>query len=159
VGKIHEIFAPLLRKPGKLTSDERLVMQTHPVKSAELVQNVGHLRDLVVPIRHHHERWDGAGYPDGLSGEVIPLWSRIIMFADTIDAMTTDRPYRAAMGESDVRSEFLRLRGLQFDPNICDTLLASPLYQQLFERATTIAPATHLRWRPRLGETRVAAGA
>lgn len=159
VGKIHEIFAPLLRKPGKLTSDERLVMQTHPVKSAELVQNVGHLRDLVVPIRNHHERWDGAGYPDGLSGEMIPLWSRIIMFADTIDAMTTDRPYREAMGESDVRSEFVRLRGLQFDPNICDALLASPLYHQLFERATTITPAGQVRWRRRLVETRVAAGA
>ncbi len=158
VGKIHEIFAPLLRKPGKLTTDERLVMQSHSVKSAELVQNVSLLRDLVVPIRNHHERWDGTGYPDGLSGEAIPLWSRIIMFADTIDAMTTDRPYRGALGEVDVRAEFIRLRGRQFDPNICDTLLASPLYQQLFERSMSTTPVSHVRWRRRLSETRAVAG-
>ncbi len=111
-------------------------MQTHPIKSAELVQNVSQLRDLVVPIRNHHENWDGTGYPDGLCAEGIPLWSRIIMFADTIDAMTTDRPYRAAMSEADVRSEFLRMRGRQFDPNICDVLLESPLYPLLFDRTT-----------------------
>jgi putative nucleotidyltransferase with HDIG domain len=159
VGKIHEIFAPLLRKPGKLTTDERLVMQSHPVKSAELVQNVSLLRDLVIPIRNHHERWDGTGYPDGLSGEAIPLWSRIIMFADTIDAMTTDRPYRGALGEADVRAEFVRLRGRQFDPNICDTLLDSPLYHQLFDRATATTPPSQMYWRRRLVGARVAAGA
>ena len=72
-------------------------MRTHPVKSAELAGKVTELRDVVPLIRHHHENWDGTGYPDGLKGEAIPLGSRIIMFADTIDAMTTDRPYRAAL--------------------------------------------------------------
>jgi HD domain-containing protein/MASE9 protein len=159
VGKIHEIFAPILRKPGKLTPDERLTMQTHPIKSAELVQNVSHLRDLVIPIRNHHENWDGTGYPDGLQGGEIPLWSRIIMFADTIDAMTTDRPYRAAMGEAEVRSEFLRMRGRQFDPHICDVLLVSQLYPLLFDSTTPLAPTSSARWRRRATDIRLAAGA
>jgi hypothetical protein len=132
VGKIDEIYAPILRKPDKLTAGEWAIMQTHPIRSAELVANVTHLRDLISPLRHHHENWDGTGYPDGLSGEAIPLESRIIMFADTIDAMTTDRPYRQARGEADVRSEFIRQRGKQFDPEICDRLLASPLWSLLF---------------------------
>lgn len=146
VGKIHEIFAPILRKPGKLTSDEWAIMQTHPVKSAELVATVSHLRDLVGAVRHHHENWDGSGYPDGLAGHQIPLESRIIMFADTIDAMTSDRPYRAALGETEVRSEFSRLRGRQFDPEICDVLLASTLFPLLF--APKDAPSTATRSQP-----------
>ena len=107
VGKIHEMYAPILSKPDKLTPDEWAIMQTHPIRSAELVATVSNLRDLVRPLRHHHENWDGSGYPDGLSGEDIPLESRIIMFADTIDAMTTDRPYRQARGEPEVRSDDL----------------------------------------------------
>ena len=132
VGKIHEVFAPILRKPGKLTADEWAVMQTHPAKSAELVSTVSHLRDLVSAVRHHHENWDGSGYPDGLIAEAIPLESRIIMFADTIDAMTSDRPYRAALGEGDVRAELLRMKGRQFDPTICSALLSSTLFALLF---------------------------
>jgi putative nucleotidyltransferase with HDIG domain len=134
VGKIYEVFAPILRKPGKLTPDERLTMESHPIKSAELVKNVSHLQDVVVAIRNHHENWDGSGYPDGLHGEQIPLWSRIIMIADTVDAMTTDRPYRAAMTEADVRAELIKLRGKQFDPGMCDGLLRSALYPSLFEK-------------------------
>jgi HD-GYP domain-containing protein (c-di-GMP phosphodiesterase class II) len=83
-------------------------------------------------VRHHHENWDGSGYPDGLSEEAIPLESRIIMFADTIDAMTSDRPYRAALGEADVRAELIRMKGRQFDPEICDALLSSTLFPLLF---------------------------
>lgn len=132
VGKIHEVFAPILRKPGKLTADEWAIMQTHPAKSAELVATVSHLKDLVSAVRHHHENWDGSGYPDGLAGGQIPLESRIIMFADTIDAMTSDRPYRAALTESDVRSELSRQKGRQFDPTICDVLLSSTLFSLLF---------------------------
>ncbi len=132
VGKIHEIYAPILRKPGRLTPDEWAIMQTHPIKSAELVETVSHLKHFVAPVRHHHENWDGSGYPDGVVGEAIPLESRIIMFADTIDAMTTDRPYRKALGEGDVRGELLKYRGTQFDPQICDQLLSSPMFSLLF---------------------------
>jgi HD-GYP domain-containing protein (c-di-GMP phosphodiesterase class II) len=132
VGKIHEIYAPILQKPDKLTQEEWAIMQTHPIKSAELVGTVSHLRELVPPIRHHHENWDGSGYPDGLAGEAIPLESRIIIFADTIDAMTSDRPYRRAMGEQAVREELAKCRGMQFDPDICDRLLVSPAFSMVF---------------------------
>jgi HD-GYP domain-containing protein (c-di-GMP phosphodiesterase class II) len=132
VGKIHEVFGPILSKPGRLSPEEQVIMRTHPVKSAELAGTVTQLRDVVPLIRHHHENWDGTGYPDGLKGEGIPLGSRIIMFADTIDAMTTDRPYRAALDPASVRKELLRFRGTQFDPQICDALLRSPEYSKLF---------------------------
>jgi len=132
VGKIYEVFGPILSKPGRLTPEEQVTMRTHPVKSAELAGKVTELRDVVPLIRHHHENWDGTGYPDGLKGEAIPLGSRIIMFADTIDAMTTDRPYRAALDSTSVRKELLRFRGTQFDPQICDALLRSAEYSKLF---------------------------
>jgi hypothetical protein len=140
VGKIHEVFAPILSKPGRLTAEENAIMQTHPIKSEELVRTVSQLKDVVAPIRHHHENWDGTGYPDGLVGEAIPIASRIIMFADTIDAMTTDRPYRAALTEAQVRAEFVKLRGRQFDPNICDVLLESPIYSRLFDQDVPLTP-------------------
>ena len=76
VGKIHEVFAPILRKPGKMTPDERLTMENDLIKSAELVQNVSHLHYVAAAIRNHHENWDGTGYPDGLRFDEIPLWSR-----------------------------------------------------------------------------------
>ena len=141
VGKIHEVFAPILSKPGRLTAEENAIMQTHPIKSEELVRTVSQLKDVVAPIRHHHENWDGTGYPDGLVGDSIPIASRIIMFADTIDAMTTDRPYRAALTEAQVRAEFVKLRGRQFDPAICDCLLSSPIYPKLFDQDVPLTPA------------------
>lgn len=107
-------------------------MQTHPLKSAELVEHVTEFRDLVEIVRHHHENWDGSGYPSGLCGQEIPLGARVIIFADTVDAMTSDRPYRAALGETQVRAELRRMRGIQFDPQICDTLLSSPLFHDIF---------------------------
>ncbi len=132
VGKIHEIFRPILSKPGRLTQEERAIMELHPIKSAELVAKLSEFHDIVPAVRHHHENWDGTGYPDQIAGEAIPLASRIIMFADTIDAMTSDRPYRKAMTEVEVRAELIAHRGRQFDPSICDALLASPLYHQIF---------------------------
>ena len=132
VGKIHEIFEPILKKPGRLTPEEWAIMELHPLKSVELVEKVSELEDVLPAIRHHHENWDGSGYPDRLAGVDIPLGSRIIMFADTIDAMTTDRPYRKAMGEVEVRAELMRMSGKQFDPEICAALLASPKYHLLF---------------------------
>ena len=100
------------------------------------------LRDIVPAIRHHHENWDGTGYPDGLAGELIPLASRIIRFADTIDAMTTERPYRGPLTEPEVRSEVIRYRGMQFDPTIADQLLSSPLWFSLFS-SPAIAEVAH----------------
>jgi hypothetical protein len=153
VGKIHEVFAPILSKPGRLTAEENAIMQTHPIKSEELVKTVSQLSDVVAPIRHHHENWDGTGYPDGLVGDTIPIASRIIMFADTIDAMTTDRPYRAALTEAQVRAEFVRLRARQFDPHICDKLLVSPVYSRLFDQDVPLTPAIAGQGRRRVAPT------
>lgn len=133
VGKIDGIFVPILQKPGKLTPEERATMELHPLKSAELVARASQLADIVETVRHHHENWDGTGYPSQLAGTAIPLGSRIIMFADTIDAMTTDRPYRKAMGPAEVRSELIKYRGSQFDPDICDVLIDSPEFQRIFD--------------------------
>ena len=132
VGKIHEKYAAVLAKTDKLSADEWALIKEHPVDGANLVATMSKLRDMVPAIRHHHERWDGTGYPDGLAGELIPLASRIITFADTIDAMVTERPYRRPLGEAAVRAEIVRCRGAQFDPAIADKLLSSTLWQSLF---------------------------
>src|SRR5213594_3189915 len=98
VGKIYEEFAPLLRKEGRLSPEEMMIMRSHVVRSAELVATATRLRGTVeAMIRHHHENYDGSGYPDGLARDEIPVGARIIMIADTLDAMTTDRPYRKAL--------------------------------------------------------------
>ena len=145
VGKIYEVFGAILSKPGKLTAEESAIMRTHPAKSEDLARHVSALKDTLPLIRHHHENWDGSGYPDGLFGDAIPLGSRVIMFADTIDAMTTDRPYRAALDEKAVRKELEKFRGQQFDPKIYDVLVASPLFSALFtntlvSRETPVTP-------------------
>lgn len=119
VGKIYEEFAPLLRKDGRLTPEERNVMRTHVVRSAQLVATAARLRGSVeAVIRHHHENYDGSGYPDGIAGQLIPIGARIIMIADTLDAMTTDRPYRKALGLNQAIEELERLSGRQFDPDL-----------------------------------------
>jgi HD-GYP domain-containing protein (c-di-GMP phosphodiesterase class II) len=133
VGKIDGMFVPILQKPGRLTDEERGIMELHPLKSAELVSKASQLSDIVDIVRHHHENWDGTGYPAQLAGRDIPLGSRIIMFADTIDAMTTDRPYRKALGEQEVRSELQKFRGKQFDPDICDRLVRSTEFARIFD--------------------------
>lgn len=132
VGKIHEEFAPLLRKNDKLTDEEFTLLQTHSVKSADLVGIISSFRGPIQSmVRSHHERWDGHGYPDGLGGEEIPLGSRIIMVSDTIDAMTTDRPYRDAMSLDRVISELQRCSGTQFDPHLVEVVLSSLAVRRL----------------------------
>jgi putative nucleotidyltransferase with HDIG domain len=132
VGKIYEEFAPLLRKEGKLTPEERMTMQTHVTRSAQLVETAARLRGSVqAMIRHHHENYDGSGYPDGLAGEDIPIGARIIMIADTIDAMTTDRPYRRAMGLATALEELQKYAGRQFDPRLVHLVAASDAIRRL----------------------------
>jgi putative nucleotidyltransferase with HDIG domain len=132
VGKIHEEFAPLLRKEARLSEAETALMQTHAVKSAELVGIISKFRASVqVAVRHHHERWDGKGYPDGLAGDQIPIASRVILIADTIDAMTTDRPYRKRLSLDQVTAELQRCSGTQFDPVIVNVAIASVAVRRL----------------------------
>ncbi len=126
VGKIHEEFAPLLRKEGRLTPEETALMQTHSAKSAELVGIISKFRGFIQEsVRHHHERWDGEGYPSGLSGKSIPLGSRIILISDTIDAMTTDRPYRKRLPLEVVIAELQKCKGTQFDTDLVDVVVSS----------------------------------
>lgn len=126
VGKIHEEFAPLLRKDSKLTREEMALLQTHSVKSAELVGIISSFRGTVQDaVRSHHERWDGAGYPDGLAGDAIPHGARMIMISDTIDAMSTDRPYRKRLPLEVVLSELQKHSGTQFDPELVELTINS----------------------------------
>jgi putative nucleotidyltransferase with HDIG domain len=133
VGKIDEKFGPILAKEGRLTPEEWEVMKQHPTRGAQLVGLLSSLKDIVAPVRHHHENWDGTGYPDGLRGDAIPLAARIIMFADTLDAITTDRPYRKALGIEEARAEFLRFRAKQFDPDICDRVVSAAVWAELYD--------------------------
>ncbi len=132
VGKIHEDFAPLLRKAGRLTPEERMLMQAHPVRSADLAGTIGEFRGRVqMDIRNHHENYDGTGYPDGLTGEGIPVGARIIMIADTLDAMTTDRPYRKALSLQRALEELVKHAGRQFDPRLVELVSQSPGIRRL----------------------------
>jgi response regulator RpfG family c-di-GMP phosphodiesterase len=118
VGKIG-ISDQILLKAGPLTSEERELVHAHPTIGAQILRNVSMLQGGGLDVvRHHHERWDGAGYPDGLAGEQIPLSARIFAVADTLDAMTSDRPYRAALDWADAIEEIQAQSGRQFDPGV-----------------------------------------
>ena len=124
VGKIG-IAESVISKPGKLTDEERLEMQRHPLIGAKILQPL-RLGRIVGPIvRGHHERWDGAGYPDRLRGEAIPIGARIVSVVDAYDAMLHDRPYRSRLTDDQAREELIRNRGSQFDPDLVDLLLGS----------------------------------
>ncbi len=158
VGKIHAEFAPILSKEGRLTAEEWEIMKTHSVKSAELVALFSRFQGNVLSsVRSHHERWDGKGYPDGIAGEGIPLGARIIMIADTIDAMSTDRPYRGALPLDKVMSELVKYRGIQFDPALVDVTVNSVTIRRLIsdrdflaEQVSTIKAAPRKSQRPAL---------
>ena len=123
VGKIG-INEAVLKKPGRLTDEERTEMQRHPIIGAAILQPL-RLGRIVGPIvRAHHERWDGAGYPDGLRGSDIPIGARIVAVVDAHDAMSHDRPYRARLSSDEARAELVRHRGGQFDPELVDLYLA-----------------------------------
>jgi putative nucleotidyltransferase with HDIG domain len=124
IGKIDLVFASLLRKPYDLSSEERELIQTHAAKGADLLKSLSSVSNEVIgAVRHHHERFDGKGYPDRLAAEQIPLPARIIMVCDSIDAMLSDRPYRSALSVGQVRSELVRCSGTQFDPQIVHVIL------------------------------------
>jgi HD-GYP domain-containing protein (c-di-GMP phosphodiesterase class II) len=145
VGKIHEKYASILRKSDRLTKDEWLLMKEHPADGEALVAKVSELRDILPAVRHHHERWDGGGYPDGLRGEAIPMMARVLALADTIDAMTSTRPYRRGLTQDEVRAEIAKCSGLQFDPRIASAVLASDSWNTLLPPFNTDTPQYGLK--------------
>jgi putative nucleotidyltransferase with HDIG domain len=149
VGKINDKYHPILTKPDRLTNEEWAIMKEHPVDGANLVGTMTRLRHLIPAIRHHHENWDGTGYPDRIAGELIPLDARVIALADTIDAMTSARPYRPGLTADQVRAEIVRCRGKQFDPDLADRVLSSDVWSSLFpEMAEAKASASLKILRP-----------
>ena len=142
LGKIYQEFAPLLRKEGKLESREVRLMQSHPVKGADLIGNVRSLRGHVQEgVLHHHEAFGGRGYPDRLSGQEIPLAARIIAVVDTFDAMTTTRPYRSALSREAAFAELRSMVGRQFDPTLVDLFCASERIAEVIDEALRGRPS------------------
>jgi putative nucleotidyltransferase with HDIG domain/PAS domain S-box-containing protein len=122
VGKIGT-YDVILDKPGRLNDEEWNLIRMHPVKGEEILRPIKQLQDILPIIRHHHERIDGKGYPDGLKGEEIPLLPRVIAVADSFDSMTSDRPYRPAPSREYAMSELKKYSGIQFDPQAVEAFL------------------------------------
>ena len=117
VGKVAVPDA-VLYKPGPLTDEEREIIARHPVVGAQILRGIEFLGEAKNVVRHHHERWDGTGYPDGLQGTEIPLAARVFAVADTLDALTSDRPYRPASTLAYAREVISAAAGTQFDPEV-----------------------------------------
>ncbi|MGI8411276.1 MAG: HD-GYP domain-containing protein [Solirubrobacteraceae bacterium] len=117
IGKVA-IPDAILYKPAALTDKERALMAQHPVIGAHILRGIEFLGEASQVVRHHHERWDGHGYPDGLAGAEIPLAARVFAVADVLDALTTERPYRHASPLSVARETIAAEAGKQFDPSV-----------------------------------------
>ena len=138
IGKIGVRDSVLLKK-GHLDTEERAAIERHPVIGDSILHPVGFLREALEAVLHHHEHWDGTGYPDGLAGERIPLVARVIAVADAYDAMTSDRPYRAALSHPEASREIERGAGRQFDPTVVRAFLRAlpeATVESAFEEAT-----------------------
>jgi diguanylate cyclase (GGDEF)-like protein len=122
IGKIG-IPSRILMKPGPLSAEERRIIETHPILGERILAPIEQLGEVRLIVRCAHEHFDGTGYPDSLSGEQIPLESRIVLACDAFHAMTTDRPYRKSLGVAEARRRLLEASGAQFDPQVVDALL------------------------------------
>jgi len=122
IGKI-KVPDAILNKEGRLSTEEYRLIIAHPEHGAEILSLSGSLHKYIPAVRHHHERYDGKGYPDGLSGDAIPLHAQIVALADTYDAMTIDRPYRPGREDAEAAAEILACRGSQFNPHLVDIFL------------------------------------
>ena len=136
IGKV-QIPLSVLNKPGKLTDAEYELIQSHPVKACEILDDLADLGDIREMVRHHHERVDGKGYPDGLDEQMLDLGSRILAVADTYDAMTTDRPYRKSLSRETAMAELKRVVGSQLDSDIVNAFASIP-EEKLDENEVTL---------------------
>jgi HD-GYP domain-containing protein (c-di-GMP phosphodiesterase class II) len=132
LGKIG-IPEQVLRKPGPLTAEEWEVMRRHPIVGAQIVAPLEFFADGAIIVRHHHERHDGSGYPDGLRGELIPLGARIVAVADVYDALTSDRPYRPRLSRADTVRQLRKEAGRTLDAHLTTLCI----------QVTDDAPAEH----------------
>ena len=123
IGKLS-IAIEILHKPGALDEDELAQIRQHPEEGRRMLDGIRSMRVAIHCVLHHHERWDGGGYPHGLRGEEIPMEARILAVADAYDAMTSDRPYRPALSHEDAMNEVRRCSGTQFDPEVADAFLS-----------------------------------
>jgi putative two-component system response regulator len=128
IGKIG-IKDEVLQKPGALSTEEYQYIQEHPLIGAKIVEGIDFFKDKIPMIRHHHEHFDGSGYPDGLIGESIPLEARIITIPDVFDAMASLRPHRKALPLQDILIELEKDKGRQFDPKILEIFLREKIYK------------------------------
>ncbi len=127
-GLLHDIgkigtYEAILDKPGKLTDEELNLMRQHPTKGAEILEPINQFKNIIPGIKHHHEFYDGTGYPDGLKGDAIPLFARILTVADTVDAMSAERPYRKGKPMDAIIAELKKCAGTQFDPEVVNMFL------------------------------------
>jgi response regulator RpfG family c-di-GMP phosphodiesterase len=138
IGKIG-IPDAILLKPGPLTSDEWRTMRTHPDLGRRILERIPFLRDAIPIVYHHHERWDGTGYPLGLKGEEIPLGARVFAVADAFDALSYARPYSRAISFEETRERIRDAASTHFDPGVVQTFLAMPLkiFEDIRDRSRT----------------------
>jgi ribonuclease P protein subunit RPR2 len=136
----------ILRAPGRLSEEQWALMRRHPEEGVRMLSGVPFLDRALDVVRHHHERWDGGGYPSGLRGEEIPLWARIFSVVDALDAMTAERPYRAARPYEAALAEIRRHSGTQFDPAVVETLgrLDLAAVEPLLEPTQQVEPLAEL---------------
>ena len=138
IGKIDAIYTEILKKPDSLSSEERSIIESHVTKGVELLETLSSVPQTVIDdVRHHHERVDGRGYPDGLSGKEIPLGARIIKVSDAIDAMLSDRPYRKALDLDTVRRELTIYSGSQFDGEVVEAIIRTDVLERHRESVRT----------------------
>ena len=131
IGKIEAIYTEILKKPGHLSDEEREIIESHVTKGVDLLTSLGSFpREIIEAVRHHHEREDGKGYPDGIRGSAIPLGARIIKVVDAVDAMLSDRPYRKALSLPQVREQLEMYAGTQFNADIVSVVIRSDLLEQ-----------------------------
>jgi putative nucleotidyltransferase with HDIG domain len=138
IGKVR-VPESILNKPGPLTDEEWAVMKTHPEVGEHILRPIQSLSGILPIVRHHHERWDGGGYPDKLSGRAIPLGARVVAVCDAYRAMTEDRPYRKALSTDEARKELHEGAGTQFDPDCVEAMIRT------LERRDSAATVVALR--------------